>query len=156
MHNNPPSDSFEKAFNKSLRFLSFRPRSEKEISDYLLKKNFSQTIIPDVLSKLRDLKFVDDLDFAKRWVEVRQKEKNKSRFVIKMELSQKGIDEEIVEKVIEKSQDDFQIAKEVYERKKDRLNHLSKEEFEKKIIPFLQRKGFSWDIIKRLIKNEEI
>jgi len=147
-------EQYQKAFAKSIRFLSFRPRSEKEIKDYLTKKRFSEKIIFPIIERLKELKYLDDLDFAKRWVEVRQKEKNRSKFAIRLELKQKGIDIDIIEKVIGKAQEDFKTAKDIFEKKKERLSHLSNDEFEKKIIPFLQRKGFSWDIIQKLLKEE--
>src|SRR4051812_38099109 len=90
----------EKTLAKALYYLSFRPRSEKEVKDYLLgknkpqKKDFvspTQETIDIVIKKLKEMKFLNDTEFAKSWVRSRTEYKPKSVGVIKMELKQKGI-----------------------------------------------------------------
>ena len=56
------------AFNFSLKYLSFRNRSIKEVYDYLLRKNFIDETINSVLKRLVDLKFLNDEEFAKSWI----------------------------------------------------------------------------------------
>ena len=51
---------FEKFYNIALRFLAYRPRSEKEVRDYLTRKKNESSIIERVIVKLREQKFVDD------------------------------------------------------------------------------------------------
>lgn len=142
------------AFNKALRFLTIRIRSIKEIKDYLIKKGFVDKTINEVINRLLELKFLNDEEFGAQWIESRQKHKGKSKFVLKTELKLKGLPNELIEKLLEQTQSDFETAKDFFERKKNRLSHLSKEEFEKKIIGMLQRKGFSWNIIRAVLKKD--
>ena len=147
-------ESLSKAYNKSLRFLSFRARSIKEINDYLLKMGFEQTTVNQALDRLLEQKFLNDLEFAKLWIESRQKHKGKSRFVIKHELIKKGVDQDLIEKLLNESSDDLEVAKKLFEKKKGRYESLSKMEFKMKISQYLQRRGFSWDIVKRVLSED--
>ena len=155
----PPSkphsdESINLAFNKSLRYLSFRIRSVKEINDYLSKKGFVEKTISKTVNRLLELKFLNDREFGQQWIDSRQKHKGKSKFVLKNELQAKGLDKELIEKLLQVAVDDLKTTKDFFERKKDKMRHLSKEEFEKKIIGMLQRKGFNWNIISKVLKQD--
>ncbi len=141
------------AFNYSLKYLSYRARSIKEVHDYLVRKNFIEETINPTLKRLIDLKFLDDLEFGRQWIESRQKHKGKSKFILKNELRMKGLDSDVVEALLKEAQDDFETAQVLFEKKKKTLAKLPPSEFKKKIAGFLQRKGFSWEIINKLIND---
>ncbi|MEH7384342.1 RecX family transcriptional regulator, partial [Bacillus sp. JJ1521] len=84
-------DEVKKAFNSALNFLSYRMRSTKEVIDYLKKKEVDDPIIPDVLHKLADYKYVNDEEFAKAYVRTQINTTTKGPEVIKQELFEKGI-----------------------------------------------------------------
>src|SRR3989344_6801089 len=149
----PKQDSEENrsyAFNYSLKYLSYRARSVKEVYDYLLRKNFVKHTIDAVIQKLTDLKFLDDEEFAKAWIESRQKYKGKSKYILKNELRLKGLSEDIIEPLLKEAQDDLETARILFEKKKRILGNIPTEEFKKKMGLFLQRKGFSFGIITKL------
>ncbi|MBI4092052.1 MAG: regulatory protein RecX [Candidatus Levybacteria bacterium] len=153
----PKRDSEEnrsRAFNWSLKYLSYRDRSVKEVYDYLVRKNFAQDTINAILKKLVDLKFLNDEEFARQWIESRQKHKGKSKFILKNELRLKGLNDDVIEPLLKKAQDDLETAQILFEKKKRILGNLPKEEFKKKISGFLQRKGFSFDIINKLFRRD--
>ena len=93
------------AFNYSLKYLSYRARSVKEVYDYLLRKNFIEDTINSVLKKLIDLKFLNDEEFARQWIESRQKHKGRSKFILKNELRLKGLNGDIIESLLKEAQD---------------------------------------------------
>jgi regulatory protein len=151
----PKQDSQEtrsRAFNYSLKYLSYRPRSVKEIYDYLIRKNFAEDTISHVLKKLTDLKFLDDEEFAKAWIRSRQI-KGKSKFIIKNELRLKGLTNELIEPFLKEAKDDLEAARELFEKKKKSLGKLPKEELKRKISGFLQRRGYSWEMVSKLFKD---
>lgn len=153
----PKKDSPENrelAFNYSLKYLSFRPRSTKEVFDYLIKKNFCEESANDALKRLIDLKFLNDEEFAERWIEQRQKYKGKSKFIIRNELIQKGISKDVISNLLNRAHDDIDSAKIAYQKKLRILGKLPKEEFNKKISAYLSRRGYSWDIISKLLKKD--
>ena len=76
--------------------MSFRPRSEQEIKERLLKKSFSEDTIRDVLFFLKEQNYINDREFAQIWAESQISRKPMSRSLLKYQLRQKGIDEEII------------------------------------------------------------
>lgn len=155
-------DDFEKFYNKSLRFLSFRPRSEKEVRSHFAKasrgrgKPPSEEIIELVIKKLKEQKFLDDKEFAKWWAEQRTLIKLKPKRIIKMELRQKGVDDETIDELLEKFDDvvsDLEKAKRIVEKKL--LKYKDFEGFEKRtrLGRFLASKGFDYDTIKSALKD---
>ena len=154
-------DYFEKFYNSALRFLSYRPRSEKEIRDRLRIRNQESGIknltllIDQVIQKLKEYKFIDDVEFAKKWIESRLRLKPRSLRLIEMELKQKGISDEIIESGIKNQESrmggDLTQAKRLAEKRIERLRGLAKQEIYQKLGRFLASKGFDWDIIKQSI-----
>lgn len=153
-------DDFEKYLNKSLRFLSFRPRSEKEIRDNLLRKKAPHEVIERIVSSLKEHKFLNDDDFAKWFIDQRLRFRPKGMRIIKMELKQKGISQEIIDDAISKLptddegspiNNDSESAKKLVEKRLPRYKDLEKREIYNKLGSFLARRGFDWDTIKKSI-----
>ncbi len=148
-------DEFEINFNKTLRFLSFRPRSEKEVADYLSQKNVDEKIGKRIIARLKELKFLDDREFARMWIEERTKIKPRSLRLIKLELKQKGISQDIIDEISQNSelrlQSDKEMAKKVIFKKIEKYKGLSKFALLQKLGPFLARRGFDYDTIKKAI-----
>lgn len=143
------SDVYEQLMGAVLRFVSFRPRSEKEIREYLGKKlHRSHTTAPIVLEKvlarLRELGYADDVKFAAWWVGQRTGRKPKGRKLIERELAAKGIQWQVI--VNEK-----ELARQAVEKKLDVWKTLSHFEQKKKISEFLYRRGFDWDAIGSIV-----
>lgn len=148
-------ENYEKALNQSLKFLSFRQRSEKEVNQFLSGKKVDEITISKVINKLKEQKFLDDFEFAKWWIEQRQTFNVKSKFIIKNELLQKGVSKDVIEGLLEKSTDDYQAALLTFEKGKHKFKNYSGREFFNKTSAFLQRKGFSWETIKKVLKQQE-
>lgn len=145
-------ENFDKYYNKCLHFLSFRPRSEKEIRDYLLKKKVASDIIEQIITKLKQYNFVNDLEFVKWWIEQRTLIKPKAWRSIKFELKQKGIRDDLLEHSEFEQPDDLETAQKLAE-KKFRLipDKKDKQKVREKLARYLSGKGFDWDTIKDVI-----
>lgn len=160
-------DNFDKLYNKALHFLSFRPRSEKEIIDYLKKKtSYSKTsneqegkeiekMISLIIEKLKNYKFIDDFEFTRWWIEQRTKIRPKSLKFIKFELKQKGILSDLVQEVLEDK--DFEVESDLdkaLKLAKQKLPKYKKDVLQKqkeKLFRYLSGKGFDYDIIKEVV-----
>lgn len=152
----PRQDSPENqslAFNYALKYLSYRNRSTKEVYDYLIRKRFQDETINPALKRLVDMKFLNDEEFAAQWISSRQRYKNKSKLILKMELRQKGVSSSMIDHTLSEAQDDTETAKIAYEKKKKTLGNLPAEEFKKKMGGFLARRGYSWEIISKILNN---
>lgn len=150
-------ENFNKYYDKALRFLSFRPRSEKEIRDYFKKKKVEESLISKIINKLKDYNFLNDEEFTKWWIEQRTKFKPRSLRLIKIELRQKGISDEIIDFVMSNFKcqisNDKELAKKLVEKKLIKYKNLPKEVVFRKISQILISKGFSYEIVKETFKS---
>lgn len=155
-------ESFEKNYNRALRFLSFRLRSEKEIRNYFQKHKVELPIVEKIIEKLKKYNFLNDEEFARLWIEQRIKIKPRAWKTIQFELKQKGISEEIFNlqsaswRTILNSSSGGQfsneeMAKKLIEKRIQRYKDLSKQELYQKLGRYLAGKGFNWDTIKKSI-----
>jgi len=145
---------FEKFYNVALRFLSYRPRSEKEARDNFKRKKAEPSVIEKIIAKLKEQKFINDEEFAKWWIEQRTSFKPRSLRLIKIELRQKGISQEVIQEVINDSRlmiNDLEQAKKLVEKRIERVQNLSKQEIYQKLGGFLARRGFDYETIKQSI-----
>ncbi len=148
-------DEFEKFYNTALRFLSYRPRSEKEVRDALQKKKASIEVIEKIISRLKEHKFLNDADFVQWWVESRTRFKPRGIKLIILELKQKGISEDLINSIIHDSlfmiQSDLEQAKKLAEKKIEKYKGLTKNELYQKLGGFLARRGFNYETVKKVI-----
>lgn len=144
----------DKFYNFALRFLSYRPRSEKEVQEKLKLKKVEPHIVEKIILKLKEKKFINDEEFAKGWIESRLRFKPRSLRLIKIELKQKGIGQDLIDKLINDLKitiNDLDNAKKLVQKRVERLRGLSKEKIYQKLGRFLASKGFNWDTIKKSI-----
>ncbi|MDP2585707.1 MAG: RecX family transcriptional regulator [Candidatus Levybacteria bacterium] len=142
---------FERFYNKALEFLSYRPRSEKEVREKLKTKKVEPSTIDRIIAKLIDKKFIDDEEFAKGWIDSRLRFKPRSARLIKLELKQKGISPETVDNLELTIEDDLESARKLVEKRLGRVKNLPKQKIYEKTGRYLASKGFNWDIIKKSI-----
>lgn len=146
---------FQKTWEKLLRFAMVRPRSEKEIIDYFRRKEVHESLHADLLKKLRHLNLLNDLDFARWWIDQRLQFKKKSKRVIQMELVQKGIDKNTIDDAFgETVIDEEKLAKELLDKKMYKWKGLEPRLTRQKMSQYLAGKGFGWDLIEKLISKE--
>jgi regulatory protein len=131
-------------WEKVLRFLTFRPRSQKEVENYLDRKRVDPVDKLKLLKRLKQLNFLNDEEFAQWLIEQRARLKPKGKRALRQELRQKGIKPEIVEKAL-------QAVNEVVEAKKI---VAKKKLAAEKMAALLVRRGFSWETIKTVQPGE--
>lgn len=142
--NNSPSKSVKS--KQILKFLAFRARSEKEIRDRLTKYGLNPTVIETEIEKLKKWKLVDDTEFAKTYIESRSRSRPRSRKLLELELRRKGINLMTMNDNL-MTMNDVQLAKLALEKKR---NIKSRDQ----AIRFLQYRGFSWEVIEKVVKNK--
>ncbi len=146
---------FQKTYDKFLKFATLRPRSEKELWDWLRRKKIHESMYKDLFNRLKHLDLIDDLEFAKWWVEQRQAFRPKSKRILNSELRIKGIKKEIIEKVLgEEKIDEEKIAGQLLEKKAYKWRGLESYKAKQKMSQYLAGKGFSWDVIEKVVRIE--
>jgi len=154
-------ESYQKLRNYALRLLTLRPRSEFELTlrlkQYAMKKDISLKSVEKVMRDLGDKGLVNDKDFARWWVDQRRAFHPKGYQLIKMELVDKGIKKEIIEEVIgdkkENQEDDFVLALQIIQKRLGLYERFLSCEREKRITNFLLRRGFGFEVVKRVIDS---
>src|SRR3989344_531219 len=145
-------DLYQKLLESSLRFVSFRPRSEKEIQHFLQKKLqkrkiADQDVVDRVVVRLRELGYADDAKFVVWWVDQRKSHKPKGARLIAQELKAKGVE------VKDLHLDEVDLARKALTKKLPLWHKLPKLEQKKKIYGFLGRRGFDTETIHRVIEE---
>lgn len=146
------SDELENAKQSAIHFLGFRPRSVAEVRDNLRNKGFDEAVIEQAVERLQELELLNDAEFARYWVEQRETFKPRSQMVLRRELQQKGVGREIIDESFI-DVDDTSAARQAARKQAVRWQNLAEDEFKSKLSGFLQRRGFTFDVIKE-ISNE--
>lgn len=123
----------------ALKFLSYRPRSKKEVEDFLRKKTSDVDLINQTITKLIAQKLINDDEFAKWVIESRSRSRPRGARLLAAELKSKGIDVNV--KV-----DEVELAEKALASKKILKSR-------DQAIRFLQYRGFSWDAIARVVRK---
>lgn len=139
-------------FNRAIKYLSFRPRSVKEVYDYLVKKQYPEDEVTNTIKQLLELKFLNDDDFARTFAENRQR-KGKSKKIISFELGLKGISKETTEDVLGFAKNDYKTALEYISKRLKQFERFDSEMRQKRIISRLRSRGFDWDTISKVLKK---
>lgn len=143
------ADDYVKCLDKAYNYLSYRPRSEKEMREKLQEK-YSPEISQKVIERLQEYNLINDFEFAKSWIASRQKGKGKR--ALEMELNKKGISKDIRAELLSKiEQTDEYGAALALVRAKSKYRELNRVEAYKKVAPFLSRRGYCYDTVRRVI-----
>jgi regulatory protein len=143
-------DNVEVAFQKALNYLSYRPRSEKEVRLNLKNKHEVPTGIIDlIIERLERGGLVDDQKFAELWVENRSEFRPRGSYALRMELRQKGINEDTIAAVLE-NLDEQNLALKAARKQARKYQQLEWIEYRKKLTGFLARRGFNYGVISEV------
>lgn len=149
-------NNIEKARGYAIYLLKLSDKTYKEIYTKLTKKGFSFEIATLVSNEMQERGYISDLNFAKNYILQKSKYANFGKKRIIIDLIKKGISKDNILIAFEELNNDDEInelesAKEALFKKTKgsddwKLDFASK----KKIYDFLLRRGFSYDIIRRL------
>ncbi len=146
------ADELENAKQSAIRYIGYRPRSIREVSDHLRQKGFADTAVDQACERLQEVGLLDDTAFAHYWVEQRETFKPRSQMALRQELQQKGVRREIIESVLTEV-DETGVARQAARKQSSRWQNLPEDEFKLKLSSYLQRRGFSYDLIKQIVNE---
>lgn len=143
-----------KVFDHVLNFFSFRPRSEKELDIWFIRKQIGEETQKLIKQKLKDLHYLNDEEFAKWWIEQRMNFRPKSKKVIGLELKQKGINKEIIVRLLDcyiAKDSEEGLARKIAEKYMKKIINLPQAEQRQKLQTALLCRGFTWETIKGIV-----
>lgn len=129
----------EKGIDTAVKFLSFRSRTEKEVVDHLWKKKYGETIIIEIINRLKEYRYIDDQAYLKNYLASNFQMNPYGKIRIRHDLKRKGLSESVLDRLddyysrdlekkfcgelVAKYQSQFQ-GKTIPERKKKLYNKL--------------------------------
>ena len=140
------------ANNVALNFLTHRKRTKKEIIQKLKDKGFEENTIEKTLDFLKNYGLIDDLDYASSFVKDKISLNKHGPHRIKYDLYRKGISQEIIEEVL-KEDNEYPRALELAKKKMSSYRKDDREKIYRKLGGFLQRRGYSYDCISKVLKE---
>ena len=150
---------FEKGKQIAYRFLSYRPRSKKEVERKLKEKKISGENIVSIISLLEKNNYLNDREFTLNWIRYRMENRPLGRRSLEYELREKGVDSEIIKDSLDEVYtgefDEYEVAVRLAEKKIASLRKVKTEDniVKRRLFSYLHRKGFSYDTIERVIEN---
>jgi regulatory protein len=150
-------DRRQRCLNAALRLLGYRPRSEAEIRQRLLRRGFETHATEKALRQLKEQGLIDDVAFARFWKENRESFSPRSRRLTGLELRRKGLPADIIESVtreIDESGSAYRAAL----VKARRLPLTDYQLFRRRLGEYLRRRGFGYGVINETVARvwEEI
>lgn len=154
---------FGKLYMRALEYTMMRPHSAKEVRDYLyrktrdtrtqtgaVKKGVPPEVTTRVFDRLTEKGYIDDEKFARYWIENRNLKKGASQRKLSAELTAKGVERSIIERLLSDSErtDDDELQK-VIAKKRARYSD------DTKFAQYLLRQGFRYEDIKEALNTSE-
>lgn len=144
---------FENSKSDALRYVGYSPRTVKQTIDKLKDLEYDETIIHQTIDFLKSYNYLDDLDYAQRFILSRITKKRNGRRKVSYDLMQRGISYDISGPIIEEySQEEYEAAEYLYNRRtkgKDITDYKEKA----KITRYLQSRGYTYDIINQVVQD---
>ena len=152
------TDLCSRGYNRALRFLAVRPRSQAEVRRNLQAfrprdgRRLGETQIESIIVELHEQQYLDDREFARFWVEQRNRFRPVAPRALQYELRLKGVNDSVAQEIINELSD---AASACEAAARSRLHRWREEtdplQFRKKMGGFLQRRGFDWDVAQEVI-----
>lgn len=152
----------KEAIEYAYLFLTYRPRSEKEIKDRLRRKGYSTETIQITIETLKTKNFINDHEFAKIFTEPKLKGKGLwGDLRIEQELILKGVEKSTIKEIIhqlkEETKDPLpsedERAYQALVKKASQNKNTDSHTLQRRLYDYLMRRGFSYDSIEQALKR---
>jgi regulatory protein len=145
--------------NAALRYRSYRPRTHKEVTDYLRKKEYADEEIEIGIGFLEQNKLLDDAEFARMYCRDMQRRKPLGSRALRQKLMQRGIDRGIIDAVLAEQitpESDYEAAlataEKLFTRYSTSRKQLDEDAIKKRLYDNLARRGFSSSVIQTVVR----
>lgn len=129
------------AFDKALKFIERSVKTESAVVKKLRSYGYLDEVIFEVIEKLKGYNFIDDKEYAKKYVSTYKK--NKGKRLMRMELKQKGVSEENMESALYGVENELENA--INLAKKYSKNKENNQKNYAKCYKYLLSKGFNYE-----------
>jgi regulatory protein len=154
------ADTFERAYQLAVNFISYRPRSSKEVIDRLIRKGFTQDLAHQITDQLREVKLLNDLEFARMFIRDKLRGKPMGKAMMRRKLLEKGISFQLTERIIKEyvtDESEQEAARALATRKlkvsQSRFSGLDPSTRQKRLADYLLARGFSSEVAYKTVRS---
>lgn len=136
--------------------LAAQARSRSDLEQALLNKGVPAPVVSDVLDRCESSGLIDDVEFARTWVQQRQAAKGLSSRALAQELRGKGIDDQIARDALAELDPDVEVqaAHQLVRRKLRSMSQLDEVTQTRRLVGMLARKGYSPGLAFQVVREE--
>jgi regulatory protein len=145
-------DDVARAHGRALDYLAYRPRSASELRRNLRDKDVDDWIVDAVIARLEHAGLLDDREFARYWVDNRERFNPRGLRGLRHELAQKGVSRHIIDEALA-TYDEEAAARGAARAGARRLSLADPSAFRRKLQAYMARRGFSYAVIKPLVEE---
>ena len=148
----------EEIYDISLKYISVKMRSKKEIRNYLKRKEYSNTDIDNVIKRLETNNIINDKEYARAYIMDRINLSNDGPNKIKKDLLYEGIEEDIINQYLNKIDNGELYAKldRLIDKKIVSLKKYSGEVLKERLKGYFIKLGYNIDMIENILSNKEL
>ena len=149
------ADPYSIANTIALNALVARAKSKGELLAHLKTRGVEDDVAQATIFRLQEKGLIDDAEFAKAWTQSRHSSKKLSKRIIAGELRTRGVDQQSIDEALDEIDDEseYRTAFSLAMRKYSTMSRLEPEVQVRRIQSLLQRKGFSFSTIGRVIRE---
>ena len=142
--------------DKTLKYIDYKPRTKKEVIDYLEEHNATVSNIKNIVKKLTEISFIDDDRYACIFIEEEIRHQ-KGPNAIKQLLLTKGIDEIIINKYLENYSNEllFENALDMGNKTLKTVIGLPIQKQKESVYTRLYRMGYDYSMITKVLSMLE-
>lgn len=141
------------AKSAAVSFLALKLRTAYEVERKLYEMGYNETTIERVIEDLKEINYIDDYNYACKYIAEKSKLKPKSAKLLSMELSQKGLSDDIISSALEEfTLDEEEVALHLLRKKYSRYTAFD-EKLIQKMKNFLSGRGFSYSQISKAVSE---
>jgi regulatory protein len=157
--------SGEAAREAALRILARGPRTEREVAERLAARGFEPEAVRDAVERLRRVSLLDDRAFVRSYLSRELERRPESGTMLRARLRRRGVPAALLEDLDAAIAEDPDLDAEALGTEEGRarralaqlartLRARSPEERRRRVEQALLRRGFSWDVIRELVREE--
>jgi len=147
------------AFDSALRILGLRDHSEAELRRKLKEKGYEDGV-EEAVARLKELSYLDDERFARQFASSSVRNGRGYGARLRLELARRGVAAGIVSEVLAELAEEVsesELLKGLMERRFAGFDPETADEKERRrVVGYLQRKGFSLSAILKQLKSKDL
>jgi regulatory protein len=152
------ADVRQRAAEAAMRYLGVRPRSTREIRDYLRGKQYEPETIDAAVARLTERGYLDDAAFARWWAENRAQFRPRGPHLLRQELRKKGIATTTVDDALAEQAESVDTDAQALALARNKLRSLHRSGLEPEVIlrrlsGLLSRRGYGYDTVRTVLRT---